>query len=339
MRKKIIFITGAAGEVGHALVKHLAADSDKEIVTMDLRPLPDDIAGMVTQHMTGNLQDQILLARISTQYEIETVYHLAALLSTASEYQPNIAHEVNVAGTLGLLRIASEQSKLRNQSIQFIFPSSIAVYGMPEIAGCKGLYQRVREWEWNQPRTMYGCNKLYCEMLGQYFGKHYRQLAVEQPVTLDFRAVRFPGLISAFTLPTGGTSDYAPEMLHAAAQGKPYACFVGESARLPFMAMPDAVRSLLMLASAPQEKLTRSVYNVRAFSLTAAQIRDRVLKAFPDAEITFQINEKREAIIDSWPGDLDDSPACQDWDWQPEYDADKAFTEYLIPNIQSRYQR
>lgn len=339
MRKKIIFITGAAGEVGHALVKHLAADSDKEIVTMDLRPLPDDIAGIVTQHITGNLLDKILLARISTQYEIETIYHLAALLSTASESQPNLAHEVNVAGTLGLLRIASEQSKLRNKSIQFIFPSSIAVYGMPEIAGSKGVYQRVREWEWNQPRTMYGCNKLYCEMLGQYFGKHYRQLAVEQPVTLDFRAVRFPGLISAFTLPTGGTSDYAPEMLHAAAQGKPYACFVGESARLPFMAMPDAVRSLLMLASAPQEKLTRSVYNVRAFSLTAAQIRARVLNAFPDAEITFQINEKREAIIDSWPGDLDDSPARQDWDWQPEYDADKAFAEYLIPNIQQRYQR
>ena len=99
MRQKIIFITGAAGEVGHALVKHLAADSNNQIVTMDLRPLPDDIAGMVTQHITGNLLDKILLARISTQYEIETIYHLAALLSTASEYQPNIAHQVNVDGT------------------------------------------------------------------------------------------------------------------------------------------------------------------------------------------------------------------------------------------------
>jgi nucleoside-diphosphate-sugar epimerase len=338
MRKKVIFVTGAAGEVGHALVKYLATNRDNLIVTMDLRPLPDDIAGLVTQHVTGNLLDKILLARIATQFEIDTVYHLAALLSTASEYEPNIAHEVNVEGTLGLLRLTSEQSQFRNRAIQFIFPSSIAVYGMPEIAGSKGVYQRVREWEWNQPRTMYGCNKLYCEMLGEYFSKHYRQLAAEQPVTIDFRAVRFPGLISAFTLPTGGTSDYAPEMLHAAAQGKPYACFVRQSARIPFMVMPDAVLALMMLARASRENLTRSVYNVRAFSLTAAQIRDRVLEAFPDANIAFEINDKRQAIIDSWPGDLDDSAARQDWNWQPAYDVDKAFAKYLIPNIRQRYQ-
>ena len=337
MRKRVVFITGASGEVGHALIKELAAEGNNEIVTMDLRGLPDDIAPLVTQHIEGNLLDNILLARIVTQYEIDAIYHMAALLSTASEYTPDIAHEVNVEGTLGLLRLASEQSQWRNRPIQFIFPSSIAVYGMPEIEQSKGLYQRVREWEWNQPRTMYGCNKLYCEMLGSYFTKHYRQLAAEQPVALDFRSVRFPGLISADTIPSGGTSDYAPEMIHAAAQGKPYACFVRESAQIPFMAMPDAARSLIMLSQAPQKNLTRQVYNVRAFSLTAEQVRDRVIAAFPNAEITFKPDVKRQAIVDSWPADLDDSGAQQDWDWRPQYNADRAFEEYLIPNITQRY--
>jgi threonine 3-dehydrogenase len=201
----------------------------------------------------------------------------------------------------------------------------------------QGPFQRVREFEWNQPRTMYGCNKLYCEQLGSYFSRHYRQLAAEQPPTIDFRSVRFPGLISAATVPSGGTSDYAPEMLHAAAQGKSYACFVREEARIPFMAMPDAVRALLLLAVAPRTALTRQVYNVTSFSLSAAQVRDRVLAAFPAAQITFEPDLKREAIIDSWPADIDDSAARMDWGWSPEYDAERAFQEYLIPGIRERY--
>jgi nucleoside-diphosphate-sugar epimerase len=337
MRNRVIFITGASGEVGRALVKHLAEDGNNELVTMDLQPLPTELNSLVRQHIVGNLLDNILLARLVGQYEIDAIYHLAALLSTTSEYTPYIAHQVNVEGTLGLLRLAAEQSQWRNRPTLFLFPSSIAVYGMPEIERSKGLYQKVREWEWNQPRTMYGCNKLYCEMLGVYFSKHYRQLAAEKSIAIDFRAVRFPGLISADTVPTGGTSDYAPEMLHAAAQGKPYACFVPESARIPFMAMPDAARSLLLLAQAPVEKLTRSVYNVTSFSLTAGQIRDRVLAAFPKAQITFEPDTKRQAIVDSWPADLDDSAARQEWDWNPLYDVERAFTEYLIPTISKQY--
>src|SRR5690606_24139919 len=109
---------------------------------------------------------------------------------------------------------------------------------------------------WNTPTTMYGCNKLYGEMLGSYYSTNYRQLAADRPVMLDFRALRFPGLISAFTVPSGGTSDYGPEMIHAAAQGKPYACFVREDSRIPFMAMPDAVKALLDLAAAPKAALS-----------------------------------------------------------------------------------
>jgi len=268
MRKKVIFITGASGEVGHALVRELAQENDNHLLTLDVRGLPPDIQDLTT-HVEGDLLNQHLLARLVSEYEIDVIYHLAALLSTRSEITPEMAHQVNVEGTLSLLKLAAEQTQWRNRPVQFVFPSSIAIYGMPDRES-KGLYQRAREWEWNQPRTMYGCNKLYCEMLGCYFSQHYRQLAAQQPAMLDFRCVRFPGLISAFTLPSGGTSDYGPEMLHAAAKGEPYACFVREEARIPFMAMPDAVRALLQLAHAPRAALSRLVYNVTSFSLSAA---------------------------------------------------------------------
>ena len=335
MRKRVIFITGASGEVGQALLRDLARDPANQILTMDLHPLPPELRSLST-HVEGDLLNMRLLARLVSEYEMDTIYHLAALLSTRAEIQPEEAHQVNVEATMALLKLAAEESQWRKRSVQFIFPSSIAIYGMPDRA-TKAHFQRVREFEWNQPRTMYGCNKLYCEQLGSYFSRHYRQLAAEQPPTIDFRSVRFPGLISAATLPSGGTSDYAPEMLHAAAQGKSYACFVREEARIPFMAMPDAVRALLLLAAAPRAALTRQVYNVTSFSLSAAQVRDRVLAAFPAAQITFEPDLKREAIIDSWPADIDDSVARMDWGWSPEYDAERAFQEYLIPGIRERY--
>jgi nucleoside-diphosphate-sugar epimerase len=335
MRKRVIFITGASGEVGQALIRELAQEPTHALLTMDLHPLPPELQGLAT-HVEGDLLNLRLLARLVSEYELDVIFHLAALLSTRSEIQPEEAHQVNVEATMQLLKIAAEESQWRGRSVQFIFPSSIAAYGLPD-RETKAHFQRVREFEWNQPRTMYGCNKLYCEMLGSYFSRHYRQLAAEQPPTIDFRSLRFPGLISALTVPSGGTSDYAPEMIHAAAQRQPYACFVREEARIPFMVMPDAVRALQMLAAAPRHQLTRQVYNVTSFSLSAAQIRERVLAAFPAATITFEPDRKREAIIDSWPADIDDSAAQLDWHWSPDYEVERAFSEYLIPRIRERY--
>lgn len=337
MRKKVVLITGASGEVGHALVEHLTQRQPGRVVTMDLRALPPELEAKVT-HFQGDIGDKTLLDRLVSEYEFEEIYHLAALLSTRSEFSPETAHRVNVGGTMTLLELAAQQSQWRGESVRFIFPSSIAAFGLPDLE-TKAKYERVREWEWNTPRTMYGCNKLYCEMLGEYYNEYYRQLAADQGVKLDFRSVRFPGLISAFTVPSGGTSDYGPEMLHAAAQGKPYACFVREDVAIPFMAMPDAIKALLQLAAAPREKLRRHVYNVTSFSLSAGDFRNWVLKYFPNAEITFKPDVKRQAIVDSWPVDLDDSAARRDWGWQPEYGVERAFDEYLVPEIKRRYQK
>jgi nucleoside-diphosphate-sugar epimerase len=336
MRKKVILITGASGEIGQALVKNLVDQLDIPILTLDIAAPLEETHPRVTS-IQGDILDKGLLSRLVSEYEIDTIYHLAALLSTRSEFTPEAAHRVNVEGTLGLLQLAAEQSEWRNEPVKFIFPSSIAAYGLPDL-DTKTQYTRVREWEWNTPRTMYGCNKLYCEQLGIYYSHYYRQLAVDRPVMLDFRCLRFPGLISAFTVPSGGTSDYGPEMLHHAAQNKPYASFVREDCRIPFMAMPDAVKSLLLLTNAPKSALKHSVYNVTSFSLSAAEFRDWVLRYFPDAQISFQPDLKRQAIVDSWPANLDDSAAQRDWGWSPDFDVERSFSEYLVPNIRQRYQ-
>ncbi len=171
---------------------------------------------------------------------------------------------MNVQGTLNLLHLAVDEARSLGHPVKFLFPSSIAVYGFAS-REAKHAAGRVAERAALEPVTMYGCNKLYCEHLGRYFAKHYRQLAAGEPSGVDFRAIRFPGLLSAFTLPSGGTSDYAPEMIHAAAQGRPYASFVREDTRIPFMAMPDAIAALLALLEAPAASLTGSVYNVAAW--------------------------------------------------------------------------
>lgn len=335
MRKKAILITGASGEIGQALITSLSQTTSLPLLTLDLHPVPQDMMSLCI-HIGGDILDHNLLARLVTEYDFETIFHLAALLSTRSEFSPELAHQVNVDGTLALLQVAADQSQRRGKPVSFIFPSSIAAYGMPNLA-IKSRDRRVKEWQWNNPTTMYGCNKLYCEQLGIYYSKYYQQLSASRPVMIDFRSLRFPGLISAFTVPSGGTTDYGPEMLHAAARGKPYACFVREDSVLPFMAMPDAVSALLQLAAAPIEELSRSVYNVTSFSLSAADFRDHVMRAFPDAQITFEPDLQRQGIVDSWPAELDDSAARADWGWSPAFDRQRAFDEYLVPNIRERY--
>ena len=339
MRKTSVLITGAGGEIGHGLIERLAREGTRRIVTLDLQPLEGPMRALVHREFTGSILDQALLERILAEFEVDTVFHLAALLSTRSEFTPITAHQVNVDGTLHLLEFSQREAESHGRPVTFIYPSSIAAYGLPDLE-TKARAGRVREDEFATPTTMYGCNKLYCEQLGRYYARHYKQLSAEpQAGRVDFRCVRFPGLISAMTVPSGGTSDYAPEMIHAAAKGEPYACFVRPDTRIPFMAMPDGVDALLALAAAPRERLTRTAYNLGAFSPTAAEIHTRVLAAFPGADLTWKTDLKRQGIVDSWPADVDDSAARRDWGFAPAYDVARAFDEYLIPTIRARYAR
>jgi threonine 3-dehydrogenase len=335
MTEMSVLVTGACGEIGQALVQGLSRRNGYRIVTADLAPLPDSIRALSAEHVQGDLVNRI---KQFYDYDFDIIYHLAASLSSKAEVATEEAHRINVEGTMQLLMLAAYKSEKYKKSVKFLFPSSIAAYGMPDLAA-KNSAGRVKEEEWDVPHTMYGCNKLYCEKLGIYHSRFYgqRHLDPEPPVMLDFRAIRFPGLVSAFTLPSGGTSDYGPEMLHAAAQGQPYACFVREDTKISFMAMPDAIKALLMLTDAPRAKLTQQVYNIAAFALTAGGFRDRAVKAFPGAKITFEPNPRRQGIVDSWPEDVDDSRARADWNWKPDYDVDKFFEEYFLPEIRKRY--
>jgi nucleoside-diphosphate-sugar epimerase len=338
VRKPVVLITGAGGEIGHGLIEGLSGQSKRGIVTLDLAKLDPEIASLVDREITGSILDRPLLERVLAEYQVELLFHLAALLSTRSEFTPLSAHQVNVEGTLNLLEFAQHEAESHGRPVIFMYPSSIAVYGLPSVDEKKRA-GRVAEDTYTHPTTMYGCNKLYCEQLGNYYSRHYKQLSVDVTPHVDFRCVRFPGLISATTMPAGGTSDFASEMIHAAARGQPYECFVRPDTALPFMAMPDASETLLAIAAAAREGLTCTTYNVGAFSLSAARIRGLVADAFPRTAITYKIDEKRQAIVDSWPADVDDSAARRDWGFKPAYDVDRAFREYLIPTIREYYMK
>jgi nucleoside-diphosphate-sugar epimerase len=336
MRAPVALVTGAGGEIGHELVTRLA-EAGRSIVTIDVAPLDPALRRLVAREFTGSITDQRLLERVLAEFEVDFLVHLAALLSTRSEFTPVTAHHVNVEGTLTLLEFAQREGESHGRPVVFLYPSSVAVYGLPDLE-TKAKAGRVREDDWNTPRTMYGCNKLACEHLGRYYARFYKQLAAHGSVQVDFRSVRFPGLISAVTVPSGGgTSDYASEMIHAAARGVPSTCFVRPDTRIPFMAMPDAIDALLALAEAPRGRLTRTAYNLRAFSATAQEIHDVVKSAFPDAAITWATDQKRQQIVDSWPGDVDDGAARRDWGFSPRFDFQDAFDRYLIPGIRRRY--
>ena len=314
MRPDITLVTGSNGEIGQALLRVL--DSERT-VALDIKPLDTALAEHCLEFVQGDILDKDLTRDIGHRYKIRRIFHLAAVLSTKAEDDPLLAHKVNVEGTLNLLLLGAEQGT------QFIFPSSFAVYGLPDLE-TKNAVGPINEDVRLAPETIYGANKLYCEHLGRLFSDRMES-------GLDFRALRFPGLISAETMPSGGTTDYGPEMLHFAAAGRKYPCFVRPDTVLPFMTMPDAVRALLGLAEAAG--LPRRIYNAASFSASAEELRQQVVSYFPDAEVTFEPDERRQAIVDSWPAELDDRAAREEWGWLPELDLDRAFAEYLIPAI------
>jgi len=329
---RIALVTGANGEMGHLLLPALKQHG-YELIAVDLQPAPPQIAASCRATVVGSVVDGALMTGLFRDHPPDAVFHLAALLSSKAERDPDLAHEVNVSATMNLFRLCRERARTSGRDVRFLFPSSIAVYGLPD-AAAKSAAGAVKEEEWNRPAGIYGCNKLYGEMIGSYFTARARK---DQTPGLDFRSIRFPGLISADTLPSGGTSDYAPEMIHAAAQGKPYACFVAAETRMPFMTMPDAVGAILRLDAAPADRLTTRVYNIGAFAPSAVEIKDAVLTHFPDALIAFEPVPWRQAIVDTWPADVDDVRARRDWGHAPRHRLPEAMADYLVPALVKRY--
>ena len=340
-----ILITGANGEIGHSLIEQITRENaEAQIVAVDLREPNPALAARCSEFIVGDITDPALVERLQS-VDLDVVFHLAALLSTGAERNPVLAHNVNVNGTLALLEMAHATGIRQKKPVVFMYPSSIAVYGLPSLE-VKQEAGVIDESAFTEPITMYGINKLYTEQLGRYFTKYFKLLeGEEQQRMVDFRALRFPGLISAFTIPHGGTSDFGPEMIHAAARNEvldldeSYSCFVRPDARIPFMAMPDAIKALRQLAAAPAANLTQTAYNITSFAPSAAEFADMTAKQFPRSKVDYTPHKQRQAIIDSWPEDTDDSRARRDWNWTPEYDFARCFVEYLVPNIVAHYRK
>ncbi len=332
MAKSVALVTGAGGEMGHEIVPRLV-EQGHAVVAVDLVALPESLTRLCVEAVEASILDSAAIEGLIARHAPRRVFHLAAVLSRKAEREPELAHRVNVEGTLDLFGCCEQAARRIGEPVQFMFPSSIAVYGLPD-AAAKQRAGAVRENEWTVPAGIYGCTKLYCELVGSYRG---RRAARDGEPGVDFRSIRFPGLISAETLPTGGTTDYASEMVHAAAQGRPYRCFVEPRTRLPFMTMPDGVDALLRLAAAPPDRLSTRVYNIRGFSPSASELREAVLHEFPDAEIGFEPHPARQAIVDTWPADVDDSAARTDWGLDPRHDLAGAVTGYLAPALRRRY--
>ena len=332
-----VLITGANGEIGHGLIPAISKSGKYKVIALDVHEIDKTLQKFINESVIADINDSQILENLFTDHKISTIFHLAAILSTGAEKDPEKAILINSGGTQKILEVTNQIARNEKRIIKLVFPSTIAVYGLPslEIKAKAGI---VKEDQYLDPLTIYGITKLYCENLGKYYSTNY-QLLNDSQSNIDFRCVRFPGIISALTIPTGGTSDYAPEMIHSAVQGQGYESFVRPDTKIPFMVMPDAIKALTQLTEASKEKLKRQIYNVQSFSISAGVIANLVNQVFPDSSISYNPDPKRQKIVDSWPETTDDSSARSDWDWQPDYDLQRSFNEYLIPEISNKYNK
>ena len=307
-----VLVTGAGGQVGLDLLRILQARGD-EVHASDVTP-PSREHDVPWHRLDVTCAPEV--SALFAALRPELVFHLAAILSARGEADPMRTYAVNQGGTVNVLEAARQHG-----TRQVIFTSTIAAFGPP-------LPPLVPDDIALHPTTMYGVTKVAGELLGDYYFRRYG---------LDFRAVRFPGLLSA-VLPGGGTSDHAPLMYYEALRVGHYEAFCRPDATIPLMYMPDGLRALVELSQAPHERLTRCVYNVAAFSPTAQQIADEVARAVPGADISFNPDPARQAILDSWPRALDDSLARRDWGWRPEYDLPR-MTADLLPKLRALLPR
>ena len=299
MRK--ILVTGACGQIGTDLTVALRERYGGEnVVASDLRTPPCSVLSEGGPFARVDVTQREALREIVDSYQIDTVYHLAAILSAVGEQKPQLCWDVNVNGLYNVLEVAREREMTR-----LFCPSSIAVYGS----------QTPRDHTPQEtilgPTTMYGVTKVSGELLCNYY---FRRFGV------DVRGLRYPGLISYETLPGGGTTDYAVAIYYEAIANGRYTCFVSEDTVLPMMYMPDAIRATIELMEADREQLKHHAdYNLAAMSFSAGELAAAIRAEIPGFEVSYE-PDYRQAIADSWPRSIDDSAARGEWGWQPEYD-------------------
>ncbi|MGC8562261.1 MAG: NAD-dependent epimerase/dehydratase family protein [Thermoplasmata archaeon] len=290
-----ILVTGASGQIGSELVPFLSEVFGKDrIIPSDVRSNTSD-----PRFIALDVTDRASVDLAVDKYKVDTVFHLAAILSANGEKNPELAYKVNISGMYNIL-----ESAVKNKVSLVVTPSSIGVFG-PDTPKENVPIETVA-----RPVTMYGITKLVAEQLGNYYHARFG---------LNTRGLRFPGLISYKTAPGGGTTDYSIEMIIEAVKGRNYRCFLKENSKLPMMYMPDALESLLKLAEADDSRLKhRTDFNVTSFSVTPKELEMELKKHYPSFGASYE-PDFRQAIADSWPGSLDASAAVREWDFHPNY--------------------
>lgn len=308
-----ILVTGAAGQIGSELTLALRERyGESNVIATDINPKPDPDLLESGPYEVVSILDPDSLAYVAYRYNIDVIYHLAAILSATAEGNPDFAWNVNINGLKNVLDIARQKNMDR-----VLVPSSIAVFG-PSTPKQNAPQDTVL-----RPGTMYGVTKAAGELLCDYYWKKY---------DLDVRGIRYPGLISWKTEPGGGTTDYAVAIYYAAVRGETFTCFVSPDTTLPMMYMPDAINAMLMLADAEPGGLRyRNAYNVAAFSFSAQELEESIRREIPTLKVVYEPDYHQE-IADSWPATIDDSAARQDWAWKPKFDID-AMTRDMIKNL------
>ena len=304
-----ILVIGAAGQIGSELTPELRRRYGNEnVIGADIRPpsSPELEEGPFIHLDVTKRED---LERALFTHNIDTIYHLAAVLSAKGERDPVFTWEVNLGGLWNVLEAA------RCNGVKRIFwPSSIAVFG-PRTPKEATPQETILD-----PTTIYGVTKVAGEHLCAYYRRRYG---------LDIRGVRYPGIISSRTLPGGGTTDYAVEMFHAALRGEEYTCFVEEDTVLPMMYIKDAIEAAIRLMEAPAERLRYPVnYNVTAMSFSAGELADEIRRYIPGFRCRF-VPDYRQEIAATWPRTIDDAPAREDWGWAPRYDLSSMVEEMI----------
>lgn len=304
-------VTGASGQIGSELVPMLRERFGIDnVIASDVRTNRELLES--GPFVYCDVQDKDNLARIILENGVSFVVHLATLLSAIGEKKPKLALKVNSSGIQHLLELASAHK------LQIYAPSTIAVFGKTTPRN------NAPDITVKQPNTMYGITKVHQELLGDYYREKF---------AVDFRSLRYPGVISAKALPGGGTTDYAVEIFHSALKHGRYSCFLSKDTALPMIYMPDCLRATLDLMMAPKENLKQATYNVTAMSFTPEQLAASIKKFVPQFEMHY-MPDYREDIARTWPISIDDSAAQRDWDWQPQFDID-GMTEDMLNQLEA----
>lgn len=294
---KKILVTGAMGQIGSELTQALRARfGNDNVFAVDKNPASSESSPCCCL----DILDRPSLEQIVASRHIDTIFHLAALLSAVGEQNPQLAWDINMNGLINVLETA------RQYRCAVFFPSSIAAFGTetPAMDTPQDTIQR--------PTTMYGITKVSGELLCDYYYRRY---------DVDARGLRYPGIVSSKTQPGGGTTDYAVDIFRAALQTRHYDCFLGPDTQLDMMYMPDALDAAITLMTTDAAQLKhRNAFNVTAMSFTPRQLAEEIQRHIPDFTIAYRIDPLRQAIADSWPRHMNDSAARCEWGWQAQFD-------------------